>query len=229
MRKCALLLISLFLVNVNLYAQQPDPSIFKGGGAYLTYGLHFPDISALNDDLKKYDLPAFSSSQMSIGIGGGAFLNKFYFGGQGVLQFGTSASNEIYETNLFGGYGMVQGGYTLVQTPSIAFYPTLGLGGGGTLIRIDEGQNYAQNGETLLQPDKIHAGYMLMDLGVNADFFISTGKGKTRKPFIGVSAGYQLHPFITDWDFEKQELSGLEKFAPDGFYVKVKLGWGSFM
>lgn len=231
MRKCALVLISILFIQANLYAQQAGSSIFKGAGGYLTYGLYFLDISSLNDDLRKYDLPALGTTQMGIGAGGGAFIKRFYLGGQGVMQFGASASNELYKTKLFGGYGMVQGGYTLVQTPSIAFYPTLGLGGGGTLVRIDEGPNYvAQNDGTLLQPDNsMHAGYMLLDLGVNCDFYISAGKSGTGKILIGISAGYQLHPYITNWSFEEQEISGLEKFAPNGFYVKVKLGWGSFI
>lgn len=231
MQKRVLFFMFVFFIQINLYAQKQDSSLFRGSGGYLSYGLHFMNPSSFNHSLGQYRLPAFGSTKMSVSIGGGTFLKRLYLGGQGAGQFGLSASNDLYQSRLNGGYGMVQVGYTLVHTSSAAFYPALGIGGGGSLIRIDAGSTYAENKDgLLLQPgNSIQSGYMLLDLGVNGDFFIGAEKNGSGRLFIGIAAGYQWHPLISTWRYQDQPLSGLEEFAPSGFYLKVKVGWGLFM
>lgn len=127
MQKLVLFLGFAFFFQINVYAQKQDSTLFKGSGGYLSYGLHFMNLSSFNHSLEQYNLPGFEYTAMSVGIGGGTFLNRIYLGGKGAVHFGLSASNDLYQSKLYGGYGMVQVGYALVHTSSLALYPTLAL------------------------------------------------------------------------------------------------------
>ncbi|WPP51938.1 hypothetical protein [Catalinimonas niigatensis] len=231
MQKHPLFLVFTFFIQLNLYAQNIDVPLFRGSGGYLSYGLHFVDPSSFNESLEQYSLPAFSSTPMSLSIGGGSFIKGFYLGGQATGQFGLSASNEYYQSHFYGGYGMLKVGYTLLKNSSLAFYPTLGVGGGGSLIPIRAGSFYTHDKEDLLlQPGgSLESSYMLLDLGIHFDFFISSGNTHGGRPIIGVTAGYQFHPLISTWRYQDHTLYDLEEFAPSGIYLKVKVGWGLFL
>src|SRR5690606_39015332 len=119
-------------------------------------GLHLRNTSSLNKDLDHYDLPQLNGSLIGTGIGGGIFMKNFFIGGQGMIQFSSGTSNDFYEADLFEGYGMLQGGYVLANLPSVAFYPTLGIGGGGTSIRLEEGSSYDDIDLEFLADSDIH-------------------------------------------------------------------------
>src|SRR5690606_22176420 len=98
------------------------------------------------------------------------FLNRIYFGGEGSWQFGKSKSNDQYRTRPSGGNGMVKVGYTIRKNRTFALYPTLGLGGGGTSIRVSKGTRYDdQSPAAKLKPgDNLHSAYMIADVRLNA-------------------------------------------------------------
>ena len=217
------ILVILIVAPVSVLCQS---SVYQGAEAYLHYSLNFVDAASFNRSLSHYNLPALNSTQMRAGAGGGVFLRKFYFGGEGGVQFGGSAANDLYRSDFYGGFGMVKGGYQLVRIPSLAVYPVLGLGGGGSAIAIREGAEYSDNdnGATLSPGEDIHSGYMLVDLAVNINFFPGA-EGSKGKIVIGFTPGYRFHPLKSSWTYADQKLSDLSEFAPSGFYLQAKLGW----
>lgn len=230
MKKYFLFLILILYFQCLLVAQEVDRTIFKGAGGQLSYGVNFIDVSSLNKDLKKIGLPQFESMQSMVGFGGGIFLNNFYLGGNGTVQFSPSASNEYFNSRLIGAYGMFKGGYTIKKSSKVAIYPTFGLGGGTSVIHLKKGPNYSEDfDEFELQADhELKSSFFLLDLGLNSDFYIGSNQSPGRGIFLGFSAGYIFHPAIGNWEYQDKEFGGLEKFAPSGFYFKLKLGWGIF-
>lgn len=201
-------------------------SAYRGAEAYLWYGLNFVDATSFNRSLSQINLPALNSTQWRAGAGGGVFLKKFYFGGEGGVQFGGSSANDLYRSDFHGGFGMVKGGYQLMGIPSLSVYPVLGLGGGGSAIEIRKGAHHSgnDNGFTLSPGEDIHSGYMLVDLAVNINFFPPAGSNKG-SIVIGITPGFRFHPLKSSWTYNNQKLSDLNEFAPSGFYLQAKLGW----
>lgn len=214
------LFLSLFVLSSNV--AQSSSAGYRGAEFFAMTGLHLRNTSSLNKDLDHYDLPQLNGSLIGTGIGGGIFMKNFFIGGQGMIQFSSGTSNDFYEADLFEGYGMLQGGYVLANLPSVSFYPTLGIGGGGTSIRLEEGSSYDDIDLEFLADSDIHTSYMLLDIGVNGDFYF--GPGGRKKFLIGLSAGYQYSPVSKAWKYRDRELSDFTKFDLDGFYAKIKLG-----
>jgi hypothetical protein len=91
------------------------------------------------------------------------------------------------KSKIYGGHGLVQVGYARVQNADFALYPTFGAGGGGTMMGWDEGSSFSNDVGGLLLPTdaKLHAGYMLLKLGLNSDFFIGSNSSTTGGILIG--------------------------------------------
>lgn len=220
--------IILTFLQFNVKAQQ-DSSVLRGGGGYIFTGANFISTSSLDNSLRQYHLPAFGSGQtaFTFGGGGGVFLRRIYVGGEGGGLIGLSASNDQYETKLYGGYGLLYGGYELLQKPNLALYPTLGIGGGGTSIALEAGPSYSEIRGQLEPGSDIHTGYMLLKVGLNSDFFIGSDVSTTGGLLIGISAGYQFTPLTGQWEYEDESLSTLEKFDLSGVYLRIKLGFAT--
>jgi hypothetical protein len=224
MQKYILFFVTSLSIHQAAEAQQGDGFPFKGAELTAIYGIHFVQNKSFNKSLQSIHLPPVESTLNSLGVGGGAFLNRFYFGGQATWQFGSAISNESYRTRLSGGNGLIKAGYTIVHNSFVALYPTLGLGGGGTSIRVSEGAT--DDGLSVLRPgDNLHSAYMLADLSLNADFFMPVNKENTSSLLLGFTAGYSLAPYIQAWEYGSEKTSELEKFAPEGFYLMFKVGW----
>ena len=222
----------LFLVQFDLFAQGEQRNVVTGGGGYVSVGTNFISTQSLDRSLGQYQLPMFGSGQnfFTLGGGGGSFINRFYFGGYGEGHLGLSASNDLYKSKMSGGHGLVHIGYALLQSESFVFYPTIGIGGGGTTMRIDEGSAYDENvSGLLLAPDtKLSTGYMLLKLGLSADFPINPDPTNHGGLLLGVSAGYQLVPFSSRWKDGGDTVPELAKFDPSGFYLRLKVGWARY-
>lgn len=231
MRAVISVVIVLFFVQVDLFAQDEHRPIVRGGGGYVSIGTNAISNPSLDRSLGRYHLPMFGSGQkyFTFGGGGGSFINRFYFGGYGEGHLGLSASNDLYKSKMGGGHGFAHIGYALLQRESVVFYPTIGIGGGGTTMRIDEGLNYSENiSGLLLGPGtKLSTGYMLLKLGLSADFPVNPSPSRGGL-LLGVSAGYQLVPFSSPWKDGDQTVSELAKFDPSGFYLRLKIGWGRY-
>jgi hypothetical protein len=65
---------------------------------------------------------------------------------------------------------------------------------------------------------------MLVDPSVNADFFFGDTESRSRL-LLGFAVGYLLSPVQSAWEYGNDDISTMRKFAPQGFYMKVKLGW----
>lgn len=227
--KKATIIIFLFFVHLTLSAQQNGATPFRGGGGYVFVGTDFINTGSLDKTLRQYHLPEFGGAQNTFvfGGGGGTFINRFFYGGEGAGQVGLSASNDYYKSKIYGGHGLIHVGYALVQHSSFALYPTFGAGGGGTTLRLDEGPSFSQDIDgLLLDPDiKLNTGYMLLKLGLNGDFFIGSNKSSTGGLMLGIAAGYQLAPLVSRWEYDDHSVPELEKYDPSGFYLRLKLGW----
>ena len=227
--KKATVILFLFFVSLTLSAQQNGHGSFKGGGGYVFIGTDFIHTGSLDKTLRPHHLPEFGGTRnpFIFGGGGGAFINRFFYGGEGAGQIGLSASNEYYKSNIFGGYGLIHVGYAFVQHDSFVIYPTLGAGGGGATFRLEEGPLYAKdvNG-LLLDPDtRLNTGYMLLKLGLNSDFFMGSNKSTTGGLMVGIEAGYKLAPLVSRWKYDDHRVQELDKFDPSGFYLRLKVGW----
>jgi hypothetical protein len=218
----AIIILSPF---TTLSQSSPD-KLYGGAEVFLHYGVSFYDASSFNKSLGFYNLPGLIGNPMRAGAGGGVFLGRFYFGGEGGVQFGLRGANDLYRTDLYGGFGMVKGGYKIVTIPVLSIYPTIGLGGGGSSLKISEGPNYSQDTEDgrLSAGSSLHSGYMLVDVGINADIFLAS-VGEHGRLVLGVSPGYRFHPLTSEWQYTDRKLSDVEEFAPSGFYVKAKIAW----
>ena len=232
MRAVISIVTVLFLVQFDLFAQGEQGKVVTGGGGYVSIGTNFISTQSLDRSLGQYQLPMFGSGQrfFTFGGGGGSFINRFYFGGYGEGHVGLSASNDLYKSKMSGGHGLVHIGYALSQSESFVFYPTIGIGGGGTTMRIDEGPSYDESvSGLLLAPDtKLSTGYMLLKLGLNADFPINPDPTNHGGLLLGVSAGYQLVPFSSRWKDGGDTVPELAKFDPSGFYLRLKVGWARY-
>lgn len=217
----------MVLISSIACGQQADKNGFRGAGGNLSFGVGFIDFTSLNSDLKALDMPVFNKIQgiLDAGLTGGAFIKRFYLGGGGSLQFGASASDERYDSKYTGGYGMLKAGYTLIDRNPVIVYPTIGFGGGGQNLRI-ESKN-SPDGNLPTMDNNIHAGYMLIDFGINADL-ITPNKDDEGQLVLGLSLGYKWKPWVGGWEFDGQHLQGFDKFYASGLYVKLNLGWGTF-
>ncbi len=206
------------------YAQTSSES-FDGAELAFTYGVHFLDVHSFNRSLRSNRLPPIANSASAIGVTGGIFINRLWFGGEAAWQFGADGANDDYNLQTYGGNGMVKAGYVLVDQPSFAFYPSIGLGGGGTTIQVTSAAGGTVYDNDMLRPGRnLHSGYMLIDPAVSADFFLGSQQQSSRL-LLGFSLGYLLSPFQSSWDYGDQPVPTLGKFAPQGVYMKVKLGW----
>ena len=226
-----MIVLCIAFIHSNLVAQEADKSTHAiSGGGYVHIGMDFIDMPSLGNSLNQYGLPEFGAQErITFGGGGGAFINRVYFGGYGEGHAGLSASNGLYKAKIYGGQGLVQVGYKLMENEFFALYPTFGAGGGGTAMRIKEGPAYAESVQGgLLQPDsRIHAGYMLLMFELNNDFYIGPNKHTAGSFLLGIAAGYQLAPWVSRWKYDNRSLPELDKYDPSGFYLRLKLGWAS--
>lgn len=198
---------------------------FRGAELALTFSTHLLDINSFNSSLVANRLPAMDRSASSAGVMGGVFIKRFWFGGETAWQFGANGTNDDYDLQLFGGNGMVKAGYVLVEQPAFIFYPSLGLGGGGTGIQVRSARGGTVLDDGMITPGRnLHSAYMLVDPGFNADFFFGENDASSRL-LLGFSVGYLLTPLRSKWDYGDDPISSIQKFAPQGFYMKVKLGW----
>lgn len=226
--KTAIITIFLFFVHLTLFAQQKE-AVFRVGGGYVFAGTDFIHTASLDRSLRQYHLPEFGGARnaTTFGAGGGVFINRFFYGGEGAGQVGLSASNDYYHSKIYGGRGSIHVGYALIQNSTFAFYPTFGAGGGGTAMRLDEGASFSGDRDgLLLDPDtKLHTAYMLLKLGLNGDFFFGSNKNKTGGMMLGIAAGYQLAPLVSRWEYDDHSVPELDKYDPSGFYLRLKVGW----
>lgn len=216
----------IFLLAISTtYAQSPLKNPFRGAELAGAYTSHFPVMSAFNHSLVTNKLPALETRMSAVGVTGGVFLNSWWFGGEAAWQFGANGSNSNYTTELFGGNGMVKAGYVMVSLRQFTFYPTLGLGGGGMGITVNSATGGSVIDEGMIEPgSNLYSSYMLVDPGINADFFFGQDHGPSRL-LLGFSAGWLLSPFQSRWSYGNESVPSLKKFAPQGLYFKVKLGW----
>jgi hypothetical protein len=183
------------------------------------------DVELFNNSLSSNRLPLIANTASAFGVTGGVFIKRFWFGGEAAWQFGANGSNKDYELQLYGGNGMVKGGYILVDQAAFVLYPSLGLGGGGTAIQVSSAAGGSAIEGSMIMPGRnLHSGYMLVDPALNGDFFFGDHQGPSRL-LVGFAIGYLLSPVQSRWDYGDEPIPSLRKFAPQGLYVKVKLGW----
>ena len=230
MTRLTAIFVFILFVQMSSYGQDGRKNVFRGGGGYVSLGANIFHIASLDNSLRRYQLPEFGSGRMNytIGGGGGSFINSFYFGGYGEAHIGPSASNALYKNKMSGGQGLVKVGYTLVHKESFILYPAFGAGGGGTTLKVDAGPQYVEDPDLLLQPGtRLHTGYMLLNVGLNSDFFIGSKTSTSGGLMLGLSAGYQFSPLGGRWEYDDHSVPELDKYDPSGFYLRLRMGWAS--
>lgn len=223
MKGCFALLLLMTTCSWLLKAQTTTAA-FNGAEVSIGYGVHRLDVNSFNRNLASHGLPAQSRQMSGVSVGGGVFVKRIFFGGQAGWHYGAGATEGNYKTTMSGGNGMLKAGYVLTKSESFAFYPSIGVGGGGISYQASDISRGQDSERPVFVNRSLHSAYMIVDPEINADFFIGKRVEGKSKLLLGISTGYMLSPVISTWESGKTKYPDLTKFAPEGLYVRIRAG-----
>ncbi|MCP4632521.1 MAG: hypothetical protein GY855_06305 [candidate division Zixibacteria bacterium] len=208
------------------------------GRGYLMFGGLRMDIDDLNTHLKSAAMQGivgyseFKDDFFSIGGGGHVIFGKLIIGGEG---HGLIRGNEKlgnYKTSLFGGYGLLNFGMTLISSGRFDIYPLVGIGGGGMRLKITE-RNSVSFGDVLDNPGRnsdMTTGCFLLHAALGFDHLVKLADTEfgTGGLVFGCRAGYIYAPYTSEWRMEGKEVSGGPETGITGPYFRILIGGGGY-
>jgi hypothetical protein len=171
--------------------------------------------------LNTMELDPIPRSSLMIGGGGFGTLKNILIGGDGGLVTANS-----FHTNEFGdvrqsiGFGLVKFGYLASFAEGTVFYPTIGIGGGGTMLQLDEESDDER---------MYFARQTLLNLELNVDVYLNLSEKGYNGLKVGVSMGYLFNPLSRSWNQMSGDPMSLPHAMTDGFYVRLTIGGGGIV
>ncbi|MFW6180862.1 MAG: hypothetical protein ACOC8N_03870 [Spirochaetota bacterium] len=196
------------------------------------FGMHWLQISELNDELRANGLATFSSLHYTYGGGGyGVIGSRFIVGGEG-HGFSQEASTGTYVQRLSGGFGFFNLGYILLEQWGFRVFPLAGIGGGGLTLRISQIANHTWDDimdPTSFEEVQVSTGGFLAHLGAGLDYRLRLGEHEEGEGglLLGVRAGYTVPFSRADWSMGSQNVIGGPNIGVEGLYLRFVIGgWG---
>lgn len=179
--------------------------------------------------------PAQPGSELAVGGGALFFARRLVLGLEGLLLSSAQRVGPAYTTTISGASGVIQVGFALVDSRSLALYPLVGFGAGAFTWKARQNSAPAGFDEVVLNPalgvSLLNASFLLQG-GLGADYWLSfdrTGQG-TGALVIGLRLGYSYSPYGRNWEVEmgqgSQELAGAPRFGMTGPFLRLVVGWG---
>jgi hypothetical protein len=212
------LLLCFLALSSSLLAQSSRSygTLFLGGGANMM------NFSSLNKRLQDNELPPVGNIAYNTNLGGyGVIEGRVLVGGEGTLYFNSNAKEGI-KTDLVGGYGIFQVGYSIVHKRRLEFYPLVGVGFGSLAIRIRDSrpdgvfQNYFDQLPNVRE--LIGRGPMIQLAGA-VQYRLSQRNGY----FVGLRAGY-VNMGNSGWRFSEGLLIDGPATAGSNFFANLTFG-----
>ncbi len=199
-----------------------------GGIAYLSVGMPFLQLDALNNRLTQHQIPAFDAPFITIG-GGGAFSGeRLFFGGEGAGLIQREQSYQRGDTTfrmqLDGGMGVGLIGFNLLRSP-VTIQLLGGIGGSSLTLKITEERSDSFD-DILQQPQReitMTIGSFLFQGGANVLIPI------TNSIFVGLQGGYVFSVTNSDWQYSSRiAIANGPKAGFDGAFARLLIGFGWF-
>jgi hypothetical protein len=227
--------LALFLVSLQ---GQSQPSLQWGGLGYGFAGLAFHNFSSLSQNLQNTSLIDSPLGTAAPQLGGGGFAliqDRYVVMGQGYGSFlGRERSEAVAIGRTLGGGGL-NFGYVLYNEGGILVFPSLGLGGTGTNMWI-ENQNDNESirfGDELIRAgerESFTVGAAHLDLSASAFYLLDQSEGNEGFSGygIGVQVGYQTGLSQNKWlnAGADTEINGVSPESINTFYIRVMIGGG---
>ncbi len=200
-------------------------------------GYAFADVSGLNRFLAPGTPGEFSEHFGLLGLQGTSECKRFMYGY--TLQAGMSEKNTVSNYSSIPGNNMeyyarfgnllFHGGYAIVSTERVKFYPLLGIGIGamhGNFSRIDNlsGAQFANNPGVQGRVTKYMAcfdGALSLDLLIPSKRWSEDGRyGRV----LGIRVGYTQGVGVDDWKFAGARILDNSSYNPGIAYAKLEFG-----
>lgn len=206
-------------------AAQPAPTVEPEGAGFFAIGGAWPDTEELDTALDAAGYPTFGGGALTLGGGGyGIHRGRILVGGEG---YGVIAGEDAFDgrtVTFGGGYGLFNIGYLLTPTPATRVYPLLGIGGGGSTLRIGAQATADSFGGILANPGRssqVTRGSFLLSFGLGAEYRLHPdGHGL----MVGVRAGVLVAPFTSAWHLEDSAIEGGPDASLAGPFVVFTIG-----
>ncbi len=224
-------IVSMLFTNKS-QAQEIIPGIrLKGVMGYFMTGGNKLDIKSLNSRLKNNGHSNISDEFISIGGGGHVIINKVIIGGEGHWLIGKEETGGGYNNSINSGYGLLNLGYLIYSTPKLRVYPLIGLGGGGSRLKIAEKETSRSFDDVLDNPKRrteLFTGSFLLNLAIGTDYLLKLTENEMGEGGLvfGIRAGYTFSPLKGDWYQGSTELSGAPEMGITGPYLRLMIGFG---
>jgi hypothetical protein len=204
------------------------------GSGMFNLGFGVFDLSSLNDRLAAGGYERLSNRMTLLGGEGHALLESgFVIGGRGAALLGDDGRGPgTLQTELSGGFGMLDLGFALVRTDTVLFTVLGGFGGYGWSLLLSEREalRFEEVLETPERTSSLSRGGVLVGLTLGIDGRVPIGKperGKRGFFTLGARVGGLFGPALGDWS----ATDGTEVTAgPDtglaGLYGLLALGFG---
>ncbi len=175
-------------------------------------------------------------SPHAFSFGGGGFLllgSKFLLLGQGYGSFlGSTDTQQSAVRRTYGGGGL-NVGYALYNQKNTLMYPSLGLGGAGTFLHIENltDAGMAFGSMPIGREQNFELGAAYLDVNFNITKFLPLGDPSERGGLCyGLTVGYQIPLKDGEWVLASDgtAVGGLRSESVSTFYVRLKFGGGGF-
>jgi hypothetical protein len=207
--------------------QTPSSTPYIGGAGYFLTGFQIFPLSPYRDAFQNSGIPEPSFQGIVIGGGGRFRYNRFLVGGSGGGILGEKTENLTYQSETGGGYGFLDGGYTVWESEQWALFPFFGVGGVSLSHRIVS-RSRPENWNALLRNPStettITISTFLLRLGAGVEFFLPSQKEGFG--LIGLEGGYSFSPFSTAPRSGGKKLDGAPSLTFNGYYLLLRLGGG---
>ncbi len=198
-----------------------------GGFGYMDYSASVLNYNQINGFLVEKSYNEIKKLQHGIGGGGGFIISNFYIGGQGGNFFKTQLQNSNNNLTIEGGFGFFDFGYAICFKKRNTIIPTIGIGGGGYTIKIQNKQANNDFSEQLASPSgsaEFESGGMLVQPQILYKCYAGTNESEGF--FIGIKTGYRYS--IGNWKpVGNTSLQNTPSMNMDGFFLGLVLGGGS--
>ncbi len=236
MKYSPFLLLVCLLFSLPVWAQNP---VAWGGLGYAAVGYANHNYSNLSTNLQNTSLITSPLGAGGLTVGGGGFAlvkDKYILMGQGATTLiGRQKSESAIIRHNYGGGGF-NVGYAFYNGGGQLAFATIGLGGSGSSLRIE---NQKETAGIFFGSDLISAGVeesfeldnAYLDLNLNFHQLFDQGNGEGFQGYtLGVQVGYQAGLTNNKWTdtVDNSQVNGLSTESINTFYIRILVGGGGF-